>query len=97
MKWIFRNGNLTFWGGTVIALIGVGAVLGSIAFAKTKFVFITGLFFGVFLIAIASASLKALVLGVKPFTNDPLGWRKAKETYKTGATSDEATKIDSSE
>jgi len=82
MKWFFRDGNLTSIGGTVIALIGVIAVLGSIAWAKTKFAFIAGIFFGVFLIAIASASLKALVLGIKPFTNDPIGWRKAKKSYK---------------
>jgi hypothetical protein len=29
-----------------------------------------------------------------PFTNDPLGWRKAKKTYKTDAASDEVTKKD---
>ena len=26
---------------------------------------------------------RAAALGLKPFTNDPLGWRKAKESYKT--------------
>jgi hypothetical protein len=29
-----------------------------------------------------------------PFTNDPKGWRKAKESYKTDAASEEATKTD---
>jgi hypothetical protein len=27
---------------------------------------------------------RATALGLKPFTNDPLGWRKAKESYKKG-------------
>ncbi len=37
---------------------------------------------------------RASALGLKPFTNDPLGWRKAKETYKTDADSDLAKKND---
>jgi len=40
-------------------------------------------------LAIISAALlffegAAVSVGLKPFTNDPLGWRKAKESYKKG-------------
>lgn len=46
-------------------------------------------------LAIISAALlifegAAVSVGLKPFTNDPLGWRKAKESYKAEA----ATKHD---
>jgi hypothetical protein len=36
----------------------------------------------------------SLQWGAPPLTNDPLGWRKAKKTYKTDAASDEVTKKD---
>jgi hypothetical protein len=39
---------------------------------------------------------RASALGLKPFNNDPLGWRKAKQSYETDtkqhATSDEQEK-----
>lgn len=35
---------------------------------------------------------RATALGLKPFTNDPLGWRKAKKTYWTDVASEEVTK-----
>ena len=35
---------------------------------------------------------RATALGLKPFTNDPLGWRKAKKSYETKDDSDEAPK-----
>ena len=37
---------------------------------------------------------RATALGLKPFTNDPLGWRKAKESYKADATSNDVSKKD---
>jgi hypothetical protein len=50
-------------------------------------------------LAIISAALlifegAAVSVGLKPFTNDPLGWRKAKETYKKDGASDEVAKKD---
>ena len=83
MKQLFSEGNLTAIGGTLMAVAGASLVIGTVAFAPTKFLFITGVLVGVLLIAVASASLKSLVFGIKPFTNDPLGWRKAKESYKS--------------
>ncbi len=53
------------------------------------------LFFGIFLGAIVGYEGKAKQFGFQaPFTNDPLGWRKAKKTYKTDAASDDVTKKD---
>lgn len=92
MKWFFVDGNLTFWGGVSLALIGTCTVIGSIAFATSKFLFLLGVLVGVLFLGIASASLKSLVLGIKPFTNDPLGWRKAKKSYETKEDSDNAPK-----
>lgn len=83
---LFSDGNLTALGGALVAIVGAIFVIGSAAYASNKWLFILGVFVGVLIISIASASLKALVLGVKPFTSDPLGWRKAKESYKAGHT-----------
>ena len=44
---------------------------------------------------IGSYEAKAKQFGFPaPFTNDPLGWRKAKKTYKTDAASEDVTKKD---
>lgn len=32
---------------------------------------------------------RATALGLKPFTNDPLGWRKAKQSYKSEPATEE--------
>lgn len=78
---IISNGNLTRFGTTVLGLVGILVVLIALIYATAAWQFFGGIFVGVFLIAIASASSKAYVLGIKPFTNDPLGWRRAKKTY----------------
>ena len=36
----------------------------------------------------------SLQWGAPPFTNDPLGWRKAKESYKADASSNDVSKKD---
>jgi hypothetical protein len=51
------------------------------------------------LISVLSAFLlmfegRAVALGLKPFTNDPLGWRKAKESYKSQVDTDMPVKRD---
>ena len=48
------------------------------------------LFVSCTLIAIFGVAGRAEALGLKPFTNDPLGWRKAKESYKAD---DVSTKV----
>ena len=89
---LFSNGNLTALGGTLLAIGGTVIVICSAAYSFNKWLFIFGIFIGVFMLAIASASLKSLVLGIKPFTNDPLGWRKAKKSYETQEDSDKVPK-----
>jgi hypothetical protein len=37
---------------------------------------------------------RAVALGLKPFTNDPLGWRKAKESYKSPEDAEKSAKKD---
>lgn len=47
------------------------------------------------LVAIISGAVlmfegRATAIGLKPFTNDPLGWRKAKESYLKKETEDDS-------
>ena len=49
-----------------------------------KIIYIIFLIIGVVLVGLAGCEARARALGLEPpFTNDPLGWRKAKESYKT--------------
>lgn len=51
------------------------------------------LLLGIFLGAIVGYEGKAKQFGFQaPFTNDPLGWRKAKKSYETQEDSDKAKK-----
>lgn len=53
------------------------------------------LLLGIFLGAIVGYEGKAKQFGFQaPFTNDPLGWRKAKKSYETQESSDKTQKKD---
>ncbi len=95
MKKLFENSNLTTSTTTLLGGSGVIIVLLALKYANTRVQFFGGIFFGVLLIAIASACSKAYVLKIQPFTNDPLGWRKAKQTYKADEVVNGAAEKDS--
>lgn len=81
LNFLLERGKLKNWAEISLGLTGAAIVLLTLEFASHKVVFIAGIILGVVLISIASVSAKATVLGLKPFTNDPLGWRAAKKTY----------------
>lgn len=79
---IVKNGNLTFAFRTFLSFLGGGGVILSLVFIEDrawKYFFI---FLGFFVGCIGSYSAQAAILKLKPFTNDPYGWRKAKKSYK---------------
>lgn len=85
---LLEDGNFTGFASTVLALLGTAFILAAVVYAVNKWQFVAGVFIGATMVAIASASLKARVLRIKPFTRDPLGWRAAKETYKVNRKSE---------
>ena len=72
LRWWFSN--LLFFGG----LGGMGAAFLFLSGWKLYLALVVGLVVA----SISSFEAKARVLGLKPFTNDPLGWRIAKKIYE---------------
>jgi hypothetical protein len=82
IRFFFKDGRATWYG----RLIAMG---GSILTIYCVINFRLNNFFGWFLLiaawitlAIFGLSGRSEAIGLKPFTNDPLGWRKAKKSYK---------------
>ena len=83
MKKIFiRDGNLTGIAALLSLSLGFLTLFITFKFVTTKFWAIFGFLFAFFFFLLAGYSGRAKALGLKPFTNDPLGWRKAKRTYE---------------
>ena len=78
---VIKDGRLKKWFSNVLFFGGLGVMC-------LAFLFLSGLIFylvlvaGLLIASISSFEAKAIVLGLKPFTSDPLGWRKAKQSYK---------------
>jgi hypothetical protein len=91
--WLTKNGDRVLTAGCLL-FIGIPLWL----IYEDKVNTIAGLFFlfvGIFLGAIVGYEGKAKQFGFEaPFTNDPLGWRKAKETYQNDASPDKPAKKD---
>ncbi|MDO8774744.1 MAG: hypothetical protein Q7K57_39775 [Burkholderiaceae bacterium] len=82
MKKLFtNNGQLSFL--SHLGLFFLGSLLIGLAlfYSQSNLTFLLGTIGGILLIGFAGVSAKANTLGIKPFTQDPLGWRKAKESY----------------
>ncbi len=96
MKKIFlTGGKLTLFAVISCVVVGFSLVYLSLEFIPSKWGSLLGLCLGLTLAAIGGFSGRANALDLPPpFTNDPLGWRKAKETYKTEAATEEITKND---
>ena len=78
----FCSGNLTFLGALCVVLFGFGLIFISLEYFSTLTLKVLGLSVGLGIAAIGGFSGRANALDLKPFTSDPLGWRKAKESYK---------------
>jgi hypothetical protein len=95
MKIVLNGGRLTGLGVLLAVVIGGAFAYISLSFFPTKFGKLLGLSIGLVIMGVGAYSARATALGLPPpFTNDPLGWRKAKETYKTEAAAEEITKND---
>lgn len=83
MKKIFiKDGNLTGIAALLSLTLGFLTLFITFKFVTTKFWAMFGLLLAFLFLLLAGYSGRAKALGLKPFTNDPLGWRKAKKTYE---------------
>ncbi len=74
---------MTGLGVLLAVVVGAGLAYLSLSFLPTKFWKLLGLSIGLGIMGIGAYSARASALGLPPpFTNDPLGWRKAKKSYQ---------------
>lgn len=86
-----KDGYLTFFGSACLVFGGIGFIYLSVEYFPLVWMRIAGAVVGLTVAAVGGYSVKGKGLGIPPpFTNDPLGWRKAKETYKN---EDEAGRV----
>lgn len=79
---IFREGRLTGLGTAVLGVLGLGMILYTLLLAESFFWGALSFVVGCGLLGFAAQSNNAASLGLTPFAHDPLGWRRAKETYE---------------
>ncbi len=77
-----NNGRLTTFAQICLLLGGLLIAISALIYSPNKWVMFAGVIFGCLMASVAGISAKAQVLGLSPFTNDPLGWRKAKASYQ---------------
>ena len=83
---IIKNGALTGLGIFFSIVFGASIVYISLEFPPLQWLKIVGLSIGLSVMGIGGYSGRAKALGLPPpFTSDPLGWRKAKDSYKPDA------------
>lgn len=92
LRFFFKDGRATWYGSWSAILLSILVICAVIHFRFNNV-------FGWFLLiaawitlAVFGLSGRSEAIGLKPFTNDPLGWRKAKKSYETKEDSDEAPK-----
>ena len=79
-----KDGWFTKIGSFTCLFSGV-AIVGLVVWLEPpKMIYIIFLIIGLVLVGLAGCEARARALELQPpFTSDPLGWRKAKESYKT--------------
>lgn len=81
---IFEDGKLTRKWKNIFTLIGLLSALSTLFFLDDLSDYRLWILVVIALIFGRGAALAGIVQrwGYKPFTNDPLGWRKAKKSYR---------------
>jgi hypothetical protein len=79
---IIKNGNISYVFRSFISLTGVLIIGASAFFIEQKNLKIFFCFLGLIIGSFGSYCAQAAILKLKPFTNDPLGWREMKKSYE---------------
>ena len=90
MSLFLRNGALTLLG--VMATVALGVIIAYVSLEYVPWVLgkYLGLSLGIGVAAVGGFSGRAAAIdSPPPFANDPLGWRKAKQSYKEDKATDE--------
>ena len=82
-KFFILDGKLTLFGVFFLVIVGFLIVYLSVEYVPWKWGKLIGLSVGLASAAIGGFSGRASALDLPtPFANDPLGWRKAKQSYE---------------
>lgn len=86
-----KNGNLNSYMSILLGVLGAVLTFAPLYFQLHLYLVVGGALIGASMMVFASIALQSATLNLQAFTNDPLGWRKAKESYKEtiGAENDE--------
>lgn len=82
-RYVMRDGNLTLIGAIAFVALGFGIAYLALEFLPGPLLKAIGMAVGLAFAAIGGFSGRAKALGLKPFTNDRLDWRRAKKSYQT--------------
>jgi hypothetical protein len=83
-RFFITDGKMTDLASVLVLAITFGGILGVLYFQPPFWWGVVVISISLLIGATGAAAGMAESVGTKPFTNDPLGWRKAKKTYKNG-------------
>jgi hypothetical protein len=92
MKLLDEKGNMKSSVTLLIGLVGALLVVVPLYWAWHALIVIACFVLGMVLMGFSAYATQSATLDLRAFTNDPLGWRKAKKSYETKEDSDEAPK-----
>ncbi|WP_029463519.1 hypothetical protein [Serpentinimonas barnesii] len=82
MKLLDQRGNMKARVALLIGLLGGLLVLLPLYFSWHAFIVIPSFVLGMIFMGFSAYATQSATLDLRAFTNDPLGWRKAKGSYK---------------
>jgi hypothetical protein len=82
MKLLDKNGNMKPFISLLIGLLGGLLVLIPLYCEWHAFIVLPCFVLGMVLMGFSAYATQSATLDLRAFTNDPLGWRKAKASYK---------------
>ncbi len=86
---VSENGNINPNFSLLVGLLGVGLIFLVFYINMNLYLSIFIIIIGLLLIAFSGYSTQSATLDLRTFTKDPLGWRKAKQSYKEDKATDE--------
>lgn len=87
MKFLIdKKGNIRSAASLLIGVVGAVLVFGPLYFKLHPWIVVFGLVLGMVLMGFSAYATKSATLDLRAFTNDPIGWRKAKKSYEQDST-----------
>jgi hypothetical protein len=89
MKLLDKNGNMTSSVALLVGVVGALLVIVPLYWGWDALIVISCFVLGMVLMGFSAYATQSATLDLRAFTSDPLGWRKAKQSYKEDAAPEE--------